>query len=145
MPVHAQSLSGAGATRLLLKHMRRSGVLCKMSASTPPRRFGMNTWPVLRVARRPRMFSDQLARQIKSQRMLLLSVLPSQKSARQTASCLRNTVRTLDETQADMKVRASELHAVKDSNKCIPQEGDDAEVNERDEFMNDVYRRRVQL
>ncbi|CAI5715899.1 unnamed protein product [Peronospora farinosa] len=48
MPVHAQSLSGARATRLLIKHMRRSGVLCKMSASTPPRRFGMNTWPVLR-------------------------------------------------------------------------------------------------
>ncbi|UIZ28343.1 hypothetical protein KXD40_004531 [Peronospora effusa] len=42
-----------------------------MSASTPPRRFGMNTWPVLRVARSARMSSDQLARQIKSQRMLL--------------------------------------------------------------------------
>ncbi|CAI5715894.1 unnamed protein product [Peronospora farinosa] len=41
-----------------------------------------------------------------------------------------------------MKVRASELHAVKDSNKCIPQEGGDAEMDERDEFMNDVYRRR---
>ncbi|CAH0488726.1 unnamed protein product [Peronospora farinosa] len=44
-----------------------------------------------------------------------------------------------------MKVRASELHAVKDSNKCIPQEGGDAEMDERDEFMNDVYRRRVQF
>ncbi|RQM18644.1 hypothetical protein KXD40_004516 [Peronospora effusa] len=43
-----------------------------------------------------------------------------------------------------MKVRASELHAVKDINKCIPQEGGDAEVDERDEFMNDVYHRRVQ-
>ncbi|KAI9922954.1 hypothetical protein PsorP6_001994 [Peronosclerospora sorghi] len=47
--------------------------------------------------------------------------------------------------EADMKVRASELQAVKDSHKRRPQEGGDAEVDERDEFMNDVRRRRAQF
>ncbi|KAI9905623.1 hypothetical protein PsorP6_014263 [Peronosclerospora sorghi] len=47
--------------------------------------------------------------------------------------------------EADMKVRASELQAVRDSNKRTPQEGGDDEVDERDEFMNDVRRRRAQF
>ncbi|KAI9922175.1 hypothetical protein PsorP6_000019 [Peronosclerospora sorghi] len=42
--------------------------------------------------------------------------------------------------EADMKERASELQVVKDINKRTPQEGGDAEVDERDEFMNDFQK-----
>ncbi|KAE9309515.1 hypothetical protein PF008_g20677 [Phytophthora fragariae] len=46
---------------------------------------------------------------------------------------------------ADMKVRAGGLQAVKDSNKRIPHEGGDAEVDQRDELINEARHRHAQF
>lgn len=118
---------------------------------------------ITRGKKRTDVFSDQLARQTKSLRMLLFK--RAALTEERKADCLlfdehcEDCKNTLDEArnalvitpeyvarlEADMKVRASELVAVKDSNKRIPQEGGDDEVDERDEFMNDVRRRRIQF
>ncbi|CEG40671.1 cytoplasmic dynein 1 heavy chain 1 [Plasmopara halstedii] len=118
---------------------------------------------ITRGKKRTEVFTDQLARQTNSQRMLLFK--RATLTEERKADCLlfdehcEDCKNTLDEArnaliitpeyvtrlEADMKVRASELAAVKDSNKRIPQEGSDTEVDERDEFMNDVRRRRVQF
>ncbi|KAI9914973.1 hypothetical protein PsorP6_007686 [Peronosclerospora sorghi] len=112
---------------------------------------------------RTEIFSDQLERQTMSKRMLLFkrgALTDERKAYCQLFSEHREDCKnTLDEArnkltitpeyverlEADMKVRASELQAVKDSNKRTPQEGGDAEMDERDEFMNDVRRRRAQF
>ncbi|KAI9921824.1 hypothetical protein PsorP6_002725 [Peronosclerospora sorghi] len=52
---------------------------------------------------------------------------------------------TLDEARNKLTITPDELQAVKDSNKSTPQEGGDAEVDKRDEFMNDVRRLRAQF
>ncbi|DBA04797.1 TPA: hypothetical protein N0F65_004434 [Lagenidium giganteum] len=113
-----------------------------------------------RGKKRCEIFQDQLARQTQSQRMLLF------KRAALTEE-RKNDVKLFDEhkedckatleechnarlitpeyvarLEADMKVRAEELQMVLDSNKRTPSEGGDAEVDERDEFMNEVRRRR---
>ncbi|ETN17547.1 hypothetical protein PPTG_05330 [Phytophthora nicotianae INRA-310] len=118
---------------------------------------------ITRGKKRTDVFSDQLARQTKSQRMLLFkrAALTEERKAdcklfdehredcKNTLDEARNALVITPEyvarLEADMKVRAAELQAVKDSNKRIPQEGGDAEVDERDEFMNDVRRRRAQF
>ncbi|KAH7488483.1 hypothetical protein KRP22_008881 [Phytophthora ramorum] len=118
---------------------------------------------ITRGKKRTDVFSDQLSRQTKSQRMLLFK-RAALTEERKTDCKLFDEHRedcknTLDEArnaliitpeyvarlEADMKVRAGELQAVKESNKRIPQEGGDTEVDERDEFMNDVRRRRAQF
>uniref|UniRef100_A0AAV1UM41 FYVE-type domain-containing protein n=1 Tax=Peronospora matthiolae TaxID=2874970 RepID=A0AAV1UM41_9STRA len=131
--------------------------------NTTKLRLDEHTARITRGTKRTDVFSDQLARQIKSQRMLLFK--RAALTEERKADCMlfdehcEDCKNTLDEArnalvitpeyvarlEADMKVRASELHAVKDSNKRIPQEGGDVEVDERDEFMNDVRRRRAQF
>ncbi|RLN93690.1 hypothetical protein BBJ28_00014827, partial [Nothophytophthora sp. Chile5] len=116
-----------------------------------------------RGKKRSDIFSDQLARQTKSQRMLLFKRAALTEERKEDCKLFgehqEDCKNALDEArnalvitpeyvarlEADMKVRASELHAVQDSNKRIPQEGGDPEVDERDEFMNDVRRRRAQF
>ncbi|TDH68951.1 hypothetical protein CCR75_000330 [Bremia lactucae] len=118
---------------------------------------------ITRGKKRTDVFSDQLDRQTKSQRMLLFkrAALTDERKADCTLfdEHCEDCKNTLDEArnalvitpeyvarlEADMKVRASELQAVKESNKRIPQEGSDTEVDERDEFMNEVRRRRAQF
>ncbi|KAG7390476.1 WD repeat and FYVE domain-containing protein 1 [Phytophthora pseudosyringae] len=118
---------------------------------------------ITRGKKRTDVFSDQLARQTKSQRMLLFKRAALTEERKTDCKLFgehrEDCKNTLDEArnalvitpeyvarlEADMKVRASELHAVKDSNKRIPQEGGDVEVDERDEFMNEVRRRRAQF
>ncbi|UIZ28005.1 hypothetical protein KXD40_004363 [Peronospora effusa] len=131
--------------------------------NTTKARLDEHTARITRGTKRTDVFSDQLARQTKSQRMLLFkrAALTEERKAdcklfdehredcKNTLDEARNALIITPEyvarLEADMKVRASELHAVKDSNKRIPQEGGDAEVDERDEFMNDVRRRRAQF
>ncbi|RLN69373.1 hypothetical protein BBP00_00000378 [Phytophthora kernoviae] len=118
---------------------------------------------ITRGKKRSDIFNDQLDRQTKSQRMLLFkrAALTEERKAdcklfdehredcKNTLDEARNALVITPEyvarLEADMKVRASELQAVKDSNKRIPQEGADPEVDERDEFMNEVRRRRAQF
>ncbi|CAI5722903.1 unnamed protein product [Peronospora effusa] len=131
--------------------------------NTTKARLDEHTARITRGTKRTDVFSDQLARQTKSQRMLLFkrAALTEERKAdcklfdehredcKNTLDEARNALIITPEyvarLEADMKVRASELHAVKDSNKRIPQEGGDTEVDERDEFMNDVRRRRAQF
>lgn len=118
---------------------------------------------LVRGKKRTDIFADQLARQAKSQRMLLFkrAALTDERKAdcklfdehkgdcRNALDEARNaraiTPEYIARLEADMKVRAQELAAVIASNKRTPQEGGDAEVDERDEFMNEVRRRRVQF
>lgn len=118
---------------------------------------------LLRGKKRTDIFADQLARQAKSQRMLLFkrAALTDErkkdcklfdehkgdcKNALEEARNSRAiTPEYIARLEADMKIREEELQAVLDSNKRTPQEGGDAEVDERDEFMNEVRRRRTQF
>ncbi|KAG2786984.1 hypothetical protein JG687_00002682 [Phytophthora cactorum] len=131
--------------------------------NTTKSRLDEHNCRITRGKKRTDVFSDQLARQTKSQRMLLFkrAALTEERKAdcklfdehredcKNTLDEARNALVITPEyvarLEADMKVRAAELHAVKDSNKRIPQEGGDVEVDERDEFMNDVRRRRAQF
>ncbi|KAF4030119.1 hypothetical protein GN244_ATG18111 [Phytophthora infestans] len=118
---------------------------------------------ITRGKKRTDVFSDQLSRQTKSQNMLLFKRAALTEDRDSDCKLFdehrEDCKNTLDEDrnalvitpdyvarlEADMKVRAAELHAVKDSNKRNPQEGGDAEVYERDEFMNDACRRHAQF
>lgn len=118
---------------------------------------------ITRGKKRTDIFADQLARQTKSQRMLLFkrAALTDERKkdcklfdeheedCKNTLEEARNarliTPEYIARLEADMKIRAEELQAVVDSNKRIAQEGGDGEVDERDEFMNDVRRRRAQF
>ncbi|KAI9920400.1 hypothetical protein PsorP6_015700 [Peronosclerospora sorghi] len=122
-----------------------------------------HTARITRGTMRTEIFSDQLERQTKSKWMLLFkrgTLKDERKADCQLFSEHREDCKnTLDEArnkltitpkyvarlEADMKVRASELQAVKDRNKRTPQEVGDAEVDERGEFMSDVRRRRAQF
>uniref|UniRef100_K3WHS2 J domain-containing protein n=1 Tax=Globisporangium ultimum (strain ATCC 200006 / CBS 805.95 / DAOM BR144) TaxID=431595 RepID=K3WHS2_GLOUD len=118
---------------------------------------------LLRGKKRTDIFADQLARQAKSQRMLLFkrAALTEERKkdcklfdehkedCKNALEQARNerliTPEYIARLEADMKIREEELQAVNESNKRIPQEGGDAEVDERDEFMNEVRRRRAQF
>ncbi|GAB9463867.1 Cytoplasmic dynein 1 heavy chain 1 [Globisporangium polare] len=118
---------------------------------------------LLRGKKRTDIFADQLARQAKSQRMLLFkrAALTDErkkdcklfdehkedcKNALEEARNARLiTPEYVARLEADMKIREEELQAVVESNQRTAQEGGDSEIDERDEFMNEVRRRRAQF
>ncbi|KAJ0405553.1 hypothetical protein P43SY_009602 [Pythium insidiosum] len=118
---------------------------------------------ITRGKKRNEIFTDQLARQTKSQRMLLFKRAALTEERRKDTTLFdehkedcrnaleesRNaralTPEYIARIQADMKIRADEYQAVLDSNQRTSFEGGDAEIDERDEFMNDVRRRRAEF
>ncbi|TMW55941.1 hypothetical protein Poli38472_008589 [Pythium oligandrum] len=116
---------------------------------------------ITRGTKRNEIFEDQLARQAKSQRMLLFkrAALTEERTKDRTlfAEHKEDSRNALEEARnkreltpeyiarikADMKIRAEEYQRVVESNQRTPFEGGDKEVDERDEFMNDVRRRRA--
>lgn len=118
---------------------------------------------IARGKKRNEIFTDQLARQTKSQRMLLFkraaltderkkdcTLFDEHKQDCKTALDESRAARMLTpeyiaRLQADMKVREIEFQEVLESNQRTSFEGGDAEVDERDEFMNDVRKRRAEF
>lgn len=116
-----------------------------------------------RAKKRCETFSEQLQRQTTSKRMLLfkrarlnderkgdLKVYTNDKEEcrntfEECKSSRAITPEYVSRIKSDLGIRQNEYQIVLESNKRIPAEGDDSNVNENDPFMNDVRKRRAEF
>jgi curved DNA-binding protein CbpA len=130
--------------------------------SASVRRLDEHLARLQRGSKRVEIFNDQLKRQTQSSRMLLFKRARFNEERKADCTLFEEhicdckialeeihasrglTPKYVSRLESDLKLRNEEMKNVVDSNKRTPLEGEDAEVDERDEFMNGVRRRRAQ-